>query len=381
MDNNRYNQAQNYRRNFPRNPYDREPPQRGSGHYRHSNRGRDTSNRNYPNRFPNKDRWQPPQRTFDDHGREVFHNRVRKEQQSRPNPNAVEPTVAPPQLTAIEEKAKKFLQTAFSQNGVRSKLIFLENINDPLQTIHGTVSNCQLQLTVVQNCPGEFTLSIDKEEIAKGNFPTLAIAKKALAEQALDILKKDCFYITKKKEYEEVSTNDKKAEQQSHPESKLEGSKAYQMMLKMGWSGKGLGLNEQGAEKTVAETLDQNISRQGLGLDDVFKKIHKVLEDYAKSPKMSLLRFDADFTSEERAHIHKIAQKFGLKSKSEGKGEQRRLTVTKKLHRGDLVYNLLTCGLENDLYKLSIPPHFQHLWQDADEDEDEDDTYQPQFSS
>lgn len=44
----------------------------------------------------------------------------------------------------------------------------------------------------------------------------------------------------------------------------MAGSKAHQMMLKMGWGGKGLGANEQGEEKTVAEKMVQNVTKEGI---------------------------------------------------------------------------------------------------------------------
>lgn len=393
-----YNRNRNFRRDNQPHPYDRGPPRgRGGNHAQRpdnfrsregnfTSRGhfRSRDNQNWHHEKPysrrNQGYWQNrPERTFDETGREVgrYESPSFYYNQEQTNVNAYsgnqrqqEDEQAKPMLTPMEIKAKDFLHTVLRQGGIRSKLIFLETVENSLQTLQGTVDYCQLQMTVEQNTTGEFVLKIDQEEVARGSFPNKQLAKSALAEQALDVLKKDCFYIVKKKIYEEVTAKKNEPKVETQTKASFEGSKAHQMMLKMGWGGKGLGVNEQGAEKTVAETLDQNVSRQGLGTDDVFKKIHKLLEDYSKSDKMSLLRFDPDFTSEERAHIHKMAAKFGLKSKSEGKGEQRRITITKKLHRSDLVYNLLTSDLENTLYKLVIPSKFELLWNDDEDDSD-----------
>lgn len=362
------NRSLNQRQRFPKHnqqntrqtPYNRGQSHRNRGPYQ-QNHNRNRSRFNRPGH-----QWPVDERTFDARGREVTGSQGYNKRRETQLP--IETNV---QLSPLEEKARNFLKTVLSQEGVRSQLIFIETSDNAVQTLQSTVDHSQLQMIVTQNEGDEYILKIGPEEIVRGNFAGKQWAKSALAEQALAILRKDCFYIIKKKEYEDVSTKNTESKQ-AGPEANYEGSKAHQMMLKMGWGGKGLGINEQGGEKTVAETIDQNVSREGLGADNVFRKIHTLLEEYSKSDKMSLLRFEPDFTTEERAHIHKIARKFGLKSKSEGKGEDRRITITKKLDRGELVYNLLICGLANTLYQLIIPPKFAHLWQDDDDDDEEE---------
>lgn len=378
MDPNRsYNQRQRFPRHYQQNtrhtPYNRGHSQRNNQQFNSRQYHNNDRYRNR-NRFDRPGQSQEDERTFDARGREVTgfqgYNKHLETQV---------PIEANVQLTPLEEKAKHFLKTVLSQEGVRSQLIFIETTDNAVQTFRSTVDQSQLQIFITENETDEYVLKIGQEEIVRGKFASKQLAKSELAEQAMTILKKDCFYIIKKKEYEDVTTKNAESKQ-AGPEANYEGSKAHQMMLKMGWGGKGLGINEQGGEKTVAETIDQNVSREGLGSDNVFKKIHTLLEEYSKSGKMSLLRFEPDFTSEERAHIHKIARKFGLKSKSEGKGEDRRITITKKLDRGELVYNLLTSGLENTLYQLIIPPKFVYLWQD-DDDEDNEEESAPHFLS
>lgn len=375
-----YNQRQHVPRhnqqNTRHNPYNRGNSHRNNGPYQQFNNRQYHNNDRYRNksRFNRPGQWQVDERTFDARGREVTGSQgYNKQEETQP------PVEANVQLSPLEEKARNFLKTVLSQAGVRSQLIFIETTDNAVQTLQSTVDHSQLQMVVTQNGTDESILKIGQEEIVRGNFASKQLAKSGLTEQAMAILKKDCFYIIKKKEYEDVSTKNAESKK-AGPEANYEGSKAHQMMLKMGWGGKGLGINEQGGEKTVAETIDQNVSREGLGTDNVFKKIHTLLEEYSKSDKMSLLRFEPDFTSEERAHIHKIARKFGLKSKSEGKGEDRRITITKKLDRGDLVYNLLISGLENTLYRLIIPPKFAYLWLDGDEEDDEEEST-PHFLS
>lgn len=136
-------------------------------------------------------------------------------------------------------------------------------------------------------------------------------------------------------------------------------------MLKMGWGGKGLGVQEQGEEKTVADKMVKNISKEGLGTKNVISEVDEILQDYISSSKITTLAFDSTFSKEERAQIHNLAQKYNLKSKSLGKEPDRRITITRKMAKWDLVRELLRSDLENDSYKLSIPEEFQNIWDNA----------------
>nr|CAH7744227.1 unnamed protein product [Callosobruchus chinensis] len=128
------------------------------------------------------------------------------------------------------------------------------------------------------------------------------------------------------------------------------------MMLKMGWGGKGLGSQEQGEEKTVAELITENITKEGLGSKNVMEEIDRIMREFAHSTKLST-----------------IAAKYNLKSKSEGKDENRRITISKKMDKWNIVRELLRGGLENESYKLQIPEKFKYLW--TDELSSDDDKY------
>lgn len=134
------------------------------------------------------------------------------------------------------------------------------------------------------------------------------------------------------------------------------------MMLKMGWGGRGLGVEEQGEEKSVADKMVKSISKEGLGTKNVRSEVEYILQEYLNSSKFTTLAFDSSFNKDERAQIHILAQKYHLKSKSMGKGLNRRITITRKMEKWDLVRELLRCGLENSSYKLTIPEDFRHLW-------------------
>lgn len=91
----------------------------------------------------------------------------------------------------------------------------------------------------------------------------------------------------------------------------LEGSKAHRMMLKMGWSGKGLGNNEQGTVAPIAVEVREKW--QGLGSSqtkstkkkkEIDEHIVKILEDFINSSKTTTLSFDSGYSKEERERIH-----------------------------------------------------------------------------
>jgi hypothetical protein len=134
---------------------------------------------------------------------------------------------------------------------------------------------------------------------------------------------------------------------------------ALKIMTKMGWTGGGLGAQEQGNLDSVM--LYENVNRHGLGNRNLMTEITKKLDEFCRSSNLLTLVFDSDFTKEERVLIHKVARKFNLKSKSSGTSS-RKITVSHKITRMDIVKELLKIGGEDGLYKLHIPTKFMHLW-------------------
>ena len=74
-----------------------------------------------------------------------------------------------------------------------------------------------------------------------------------------------------------------------------------------------MALNDKFSEKTVREDLRIRFTRQ----------LYKLREDVKE------VIFPNDLTNIERKFLHKLAEELGLKSKSNGKGTDRRITVTK----------------------------------------------------
>lgn len=134
------------------------------------------------------------------------------------------------------------------------------------------------------------------------------------------------------------------------------------LLRKMGWSGGGVGVEGNiGREEPVAVSMEQIVNREGLGLNtadgmkNFRQNIKEVVENYAKSDTQEDLAFTSDFTKEERAYIHTISQRLGLKSLSRGKGEDRHLTLSRKRTTNQLFDHLLREGGSTHKYEL-IPP-------------------------
>lgn len=173
----------------------------------------------------------------------------------------------------------------------------------------------------------------------------------------------------------------------------------------MGWKGEGhgLGRTEQGILKPV-EFIDMNRSRFGFGynyhfcdgFDDELReldcleavsslnlnqtekaqtkeqeekekpktkiKIHqfinnvrKLLNDFVQSETEKDLVFDKNLSIEDRKIIHKEAQRYGLKARSEGSGQDRFIVVRKKQTSDEIFNSVLKHG--GELNKFSIISH------------------------
>ena len=99
--------------------------------------------------------------------------------------------------------------------------------------------------------------------------------------------------------------------------------------------------------------------REGLGSRDVKKnfkqKITKIVEEWMSSNSPYDLVFTTGFTKDQRAEMHLVAKRFGLKGRSYGKDENRHLTMSKKFNVVSLVQELMRRGGETEKYRL-IPP-------------------------
>jgi len=101
------------------------------------------------------------------------------------------------------------------------------------------------------------------------------------------------------------------------------------MMKGMGWTGGGLGAQQQGIVKPI--TADIVIGRSGLGFDGTAEgfrdSVRLYLRNYIASQSFGELIFSSEFSIEQRKTIHGIARSLGLFSKSSGGGTERHLVV------------------------------------------------------
>lgn len=74
------------------------------------------------------------------------------------------------------------------------------------------------------------------------------------------------------------------------------------MMAKMGWTGGGLGAQEQGIVNIIQ--LQDQINRLGLGADNIVGKVSKILADFAKTCSIKSLIFSKEYTKDQRKQIH-----------------------------------------------------------------------------
>ncbi|CAH0562658.1 unnamed protein product [Brassicogethes aeneus] len=358
-----YNQGRGFFRSRPNREY-RGRGNRDRGQFRPYNknlRGRRPFQRNLSERYP------VSSVEFDDTGARLGNNRrARSFQDNIRNDRKHSEPVDP-----IALKINSFIdEVQAQQSQIGKKVIFMgRESSHPLVLLQIAVDKAKVKMEFKQGENEVHSVLMDGEVLAQGSYTNKQVAKGALAEEAVNKLKEECFFIVKKEGYEEISTvnlqkkSEEFAEVGESSAAPVISDKAHEMMLKMGWKGQGLGVNEQGDAETVAEKI-QNISRDGLGgpTGNILWEVQKILSKFANSDRLSVLAFDPTFTKEERAHIHKLAQKFNLKSRSESKGEARRITISKKICLLPLVKNLLREGGESPAYKLIVPEKFKHLW-------------------
>ena len=156
----------------------------------------------------------------------------------------------------------------------------------------------------------------------------------------------------------------------------------------MGWKGEGhgLGKNQQGIQKAIdfdssttrfglgfvysfCDGYDQELQRlddeksaprpsgshfnrpKGIQMRDLINNIHKVLRNFASSQTEGDLVFDKSLTVDERKFVHREAHKLGLKTRSEGQGENRFLVVSRKRSADEIIHSSLNSG-QFSKYKL-----------------------------
>ena len=81
--------------------------------------------------------------------------------------------------------------------------------------------------------------------------------------------------------------------------------------------------------------------RNKMKLTEFIKNIRSLLNDFVSSETEKDLVFDKDLSVEDRKIIHKEAHRFGLKTRSEGSGEDRFLVVRKKQTANEILDSMM----------------------------------------
>lgn len=136
------------------------------------------------------------------------------------------------------------------------------------------------------------------------------------------------------------------------------------LMMKMGWTGGGIGSSGSGITEPVA--VEGVINRQGLGLraedscgggssKDFMNKVRQLLNSFATDDTRHDIKFSNEFTKEEREIIHREARKRHLKSNSHGKDELRFIVVSRRSSPNELFQFIMDNGGETSRFSLKPP--------------------------
>ncbi|XP_053380390.1 uncharacterized protein LOC123559200 [Mercenaria mercenaria] len=205
--------------------------------------------------------------------------------------------------------------------------------------------------------------------VAISHGPTKEDAKHQAAVDSLNYLREFCYTIKIKQAVdsdaggltkEQLLSDIQKAGEGGSNDVIPDSNIGNMLLRKMGWVGGGCGKDGTGiAEPVKAEMI---IGREGLGLKaergigkNFHQRVTKMLQDYIKSDEQKDLHFSSELQKEERAIIHTIGQKLGLKTHSKGKNDNRYLIVSRKRSAQQLLEHVRESGGSTSKYEL-IPP-------------------------
>lgn len=264
----------------------------------------------------------------------------------------------------------------FEQPGVKKKhlseLVILENSDNAICIINDTAQfnkvTADYKFTVLPDHRWRCEVYMEGQYVAAGIGPK-KIVKHIAAKEALATLRQTQAVV--KSNLRKEGHNDaisrsqilaRCGEEATRQEIK-EDNIGNQLLRKMGWKGGGLGRDGEGIAEPIR--VKEQFSREGLGMDtdktgSILSKrdIEDIIRNYAGSDRQDDLRFSTDLTNDERKQIHQISVKYGLRSKSYGQGRQRFLVVSRKVHKDQLIGQLLQEG-QVGRYEL-VKPQASH---------------------
>ncbi|KAJ2938341.1 hypothetical protein O0L34_g13263 [Tuta absoluta] len=258
----------------------------------------------------------------------------------------------------------RMFQTVFGR-----MVLLIRPWTSKLGNIQSSCQSCHVQLTSSYE-DGVFTLLINGELLARASGPTRTEAKNIVEILAWNRLKESAVSVMVKEQF--IAQDDTrltmsdvtgKREEFGTP---VENSVASKMMKLMGWKGGGLGADAQGIAEPIKPHL-QMVNRAGLGsqstdIRQLRRAAQNLMQRYIASDTLDLdLVFSNEFSKEERAALHQVAQRAGLASKSYGGDAERFLVVKKKLDPFSLVRAVIEKGGNTPKYQVFIPATLGHL--------------------
>ncbi|XP_034546472.1 NF-kappa-B-repressing factor [Notolabrus celidotus] len=263
----------------------------------------------------------------------------------------------------------------FGQHSVKKKhlseLVILENSDNAICIINDTAQfnkvTADYKFTVLPDHRWRCEVYLEAQFVAAGIGPKKLVkhiaAKEALAtlRQTQAVVKSN---LRKEGHNDAISRSQILARSGEEERQEIkEDNIGNQLLRKMGWKGGGLGRDGEGIAEPIR--VKEQFSREGLGMDtdktgnQLSKRdIEDIIRNYASSDRQDDLRFSTDLTNDERKQIHQISQKYGLRSKSYGQGRQRFLIVSRKVHKDQLIGQLLQEG-QVGRYEL-VKPQASH---------------------
>lgn len=214
----------------------------------------------------------------------------------------------------------------------------------------------------------ECSIYINSKKVACYTNSNKKTAKNEAAIAALNELRKHCYTVKVKQNLDSKSnvtvTTKEMKPQECMPDNDWKASSSCigeELMRRMGWTGGGLGKSEQGVIEPMSAIVKPQISRKGLGLksnsctaNEMKAKCRNLFKDFLQTDMQNDIVF-LDFTNEERSAIHQIARTMGLKSRSYGSTDQRKLIVSRKIDVRSLVRELKSLGGITEKYELMEP--------------------------
>ncbi|XP_001629432.2 NF-kappa-B-repressing factor [Nematostella vectensis] len=244
-------------------------------------------------------------------------------------PPVPKPEKRPPKRSIIIENFSVYEPSDQVQN-----LNPISILTESAQKSKKTINFQELQSTNLFTC----AVIIQDKLVATGEASNKKDAKRNAAENALDVLKACQPVVKKRKIDHDAATKVTKTEltMKAYEEASVipESNLGNQLLRKMGWKGSGgIGKEGQGrAEPVMVTGVD---GKQGLGVnqDTALHKgsVHKVILDFINSSDQDM-KFSPELSKEDRALVHQLSKRYGLRHQSYGKYAERYLVISKNLY-------------------------------------------------